>query len=178
FEQEGIGLLHAVLQRERPGDLEAHLARVDAMEAAVGEGGLEVRERVARDDAALRRLAHPLLDGGPEVARDGAADDVRLEDDPCPRGLRLDLEPDVAELSVAAGLPLVASLGGRLPADGLAVRDPGGVHLYLHAALLLQPVDRDLDRGLADRGEDRRVCRVVAAYWERGTLVGSLAQRS
>ena len=147
------------------------------MKAAVGEGGLEVRERIARDDAPLRGLAHALLDGGPEVARDGAADDVRLEDHARPRGLRLDLEPDVAELSVAAGLTLIAALRGRLPADGLAVRDLRGVHLHLHAELLFQPVDRDLDRGFADRREDRLVRRVVAAHVERGILVGQLVQR-
>src|SRR5438128_9988579 len=94
------------------------------MVRAVEERRLEVGERVAGDDALLGLLAHALLDGGEEVLRHRAADDARRVDDAGSRRERLDLEPAVAELAVATGLPLVAALGRRLRADRLAIRDP------------------------------------------------------
>src|SRR5205814_5952163 len=76
-----------------------------------------------------------------------------------------------------AGLPLVAALRLRLPTDRLAVRDARRPHVDLNAELVLQVVHGDLDRRLADRGEDGLVRRVFAADVQRWILVGQLVKR-
>ena len=92
------------------------------MERAVVQRRLEVRQRVAGEDALLGRLADALLDAGEEALGDGAADDPLGELDAAIR-VRLELQPDVAEHPVAAGLLLVAAVDLGLAADRLLVRD-------------------------------------------------------
>src|SRR5881628_2104985 len=75
LEQIRLRVLDAGLQRERPRDLEGHLARVDLVERAVVKHRLEVRQRIAGDHTLQGLLADALLHRGPEVAWDRAADD-------------------------------------------------------------------------------------------------------
>ena len=65
-------------------------------------------KRIAGDGAALQHLAHALLDGGNELAGNGAADDVVDELEAAPRAQRRDAQKHLAELAGAAGLLLVA----------------------------------------------------------------------
>ena len=92
------------------------------MERAVVERRLEVRQRIAGEDALGRRLADALLDAREEALRHGSADDPLGELDATAR-VRLDLQPDVAEHPVAAGLLLVLALDLGLAADRLPVGD-------------------------------------------------------
>ena len=110
---------------------------VDRVEGPVVERGLEVGQRIARDDALGGGLADALLDAREEALRDGAADDPLGELDAAVR-VRLELQPDVAEHPVAAGLLLVPAVDlGRAP-DGLLVRDPGRVRRHGGPELALE----------------------------------------
>src|SRR5256714_7857615 len=78
---------------------------------------------------------------------------------------------------MTAGLTLVSALRLGLAADRLAVRHAGRSHIDLDAELVLQVVDRHLDRRLADGGENRLVRRVFATNMQGRVLVGELVQR-
>src|SRR4029453_3658952 len=81
------------------------------------------------------------------------ADDLLGELHPTAR-VRLDLEPDMTEHPVAAGLLLVAALDpGRAP-DRLLVRDLGRLRHDRCAELALEPLADDRDVGLARRDEE------------------------
>ena len=93
------------------------------MVLAVVEDDPEVDHRIAREEALPADLLDALLDGRDEVARDRAAVDVVHELEVLPAGQRLDLDPAVGELAVAAGLLLVAAVRLGLARDRLAVGD-------------------------------------------------------
>src|SRR5438445_8159920 len=101
------------------------------MDRAVVQDRFEVRERIAGDHTLQRLLPDALLYGGPEVARDRAADDARLEDHARANWQRLDLDEAVTELPMTTGLALVAALSLCLRADRLAVRDARRAHVDL-----------------------------------------------
>ena len=146
----GLALLDALLERHRRGDLERQLVRVDGVERAVVERRLEVRQRVAGDHALGRSLADALLDAREEARGHRAADDLLGELDAAAR-VRLDLEPDVAEHAVAAGLLLVPALDLGRAADRLACRGPAASRHDRRAELALEPLADDRDVGLAGR---------------------------
>src|SRR5204862_7534899 len=127
--------------------LERQLVRIDGMEGAVVEGRLEVREGIARDDALGGRLADALLDAREELPRDRPADDLLGEGDAALR-VRLQLDPDVAEHAVAAGLLLVAAVRLGLAADRFAVGDAGGPGHDRGPELALEPLDDDRRVGI------------------------------
>ena len=93
------------------------------MVLAVVELDAEVDHRVAGEEALPPDLLDALLDGRDEVARDRAAVDVVHELEVLAAGQRLDADPAVGELAVAAGLLLVAAMGLGRARDGLAVGD-------------------------------------------------------
>ena len=149
----GLACVDALLEGHRGRDLERQLVRVDGVERAVVEGRLEVGQRIARDDALGGRLADALLDAREEVAGHRAADDLLGELDAAAR-VRLELDPDVAEHAVAAGLLLVAAVGLGLAPDRLAVRHARRLGHDRRAELALEPLDDDRGVGLAHRDED------------------------
>ena len=102
------------------------------MERPVVEGRLEVDQRVAGEHALGRRLADALLDAREEPARHRPADDLLGELDARARA-RLELDPDVAEHPVAAGLLLVAAVDlGRCRGSSRG-RGPSGVRVAIAA---------------------------------------------
>jgi hypothetical protein len=123
--------------------VERALVGVNLMVRAEDELDAYVYKLVAREEAALHRIADALLDGLDELARDRAARDLVLEDEPF-AGRRLDLQNGVAVLSPPAGLPLVAlfALGGLR--DGLALCDLRLADVGLDAELALHAVIDDL----------------------------------
>src|SRR4051794_6770349 len=112
------------------------------MERPVVQRRPEVRQRVTRDDAALGGFADALLDAGEEALRHRAADDALRELDAA-IGVRLELEPDVAEHPMAAGLLLVAAVDLGLAADRLLVRHLRRVGHDRGPELALEPLDDD-----------------------------------
>src|SRR5439155_14172170 len=92
------------------GDLEGHLRRVDLVERAVDEGGLDVDHRVAGDHAARQRVADALLGRLPELAGHGPTHDLGLELEAAPARQRLESDDRVPVLALAAGLPHESAL--------------------------------------------------------------------
>ncbi len=146
----GLHSMDALLERHRGGDLERQLVRVDRVERAVVERRLEVGQRIAGKDALGGRLADALLDAREEALRHRPADDPLGELDAA-AGVRLELDPDVAEHAVAAGLLLVLALDLGLAADRLPVRDLRRPGHDRGPELALEPLGDDRDVGLADR---------------------------
>ena len=107
----GCAFSAAALKPMRAGDLERHVARVDGVVLAVVEHDAHVDHRVAGEEAFGHGVADALLDGGDEVARDDAADDLVDELEALAARLRLHLDPGVGELAAAAGLLLVLPCG-------------------------------------------------------------------
>src|SRR3546814_5531530 len=87
----------------------------------VEQRDLDVHDRIAGHDAALDRVPQALVDARDEFLRNHAADDVVDELVTLARLLRLDTEPHVAELSLAARLLGVLAFLLDGLADGLAV---------------------------------------------------------
>ena len=65
--------------------------------------------------------------------------------------VRLDLDPDVAEHAVAAGLLLVAAVALGLASDRLLVRHPGRPGHDRGAELALEPLAQNGHVGIAHR---------------------------
>src|SRR5579875_474818 len=111
---------------------------------------------MAGNEAAFERVAHALLYAGDELSWYHAADDSILKDE----GFipiawqRLNLQPDIAELTMTAALALVASVGASLLADRLAVRDARIAHLKINAVLTLDALNHNLDVCLTHAGEE------------------------
>src|SRR5262245_31076341 len=105
-----------------------------------------MHHRVARDEALLARLCDALLDARHVLLRHDAADDLVLEDKILVAiRQRLDLQPNIAELSVATGLLLVAAFRARLLADRLAVGDTAVLAGDLDAEAALHALGGDGD---------------------------------
>src|SRR5215213_8404157 len=176
FEQDGLGLLHRVLERERPGDVERALVGVDLVVRAEDELDLDVHQLVAGEEAALHRVADALLDGLDELARDGAARDLVLEDEALARRGR-DLQLGVAVLAPAARLALVAlDALGRLR-DGLAVGDLRLADVGLDAELALHAVDDNFEVQLAHAGDDGLAGLLVGRDVEAGVFLRQARER-
>ena len=126
-------------------DLEGYAGRVDGVVLAVNEGRLQVDDGVARENAVFDGLSAPLLYGRDVLPGHGATDDLLFELEARAAVHRLNLQPDVPELAVSSGLLLVPVLDLGRHRDRLAVGDPGGFELYLHAELALHLIDGDVD---------------------------------
>jgi hypothetical protein len=84
---------------------------------------------------------------------------------------RLDLEHDVAELAVAAGLLLVAAALGDGLADGLQVADRGGMRFGVDAKAVLKPLHRHAQMHLALPPQHDVVGARIVHHGERGILL-------
>ena len=92
----------------RPAVLERHVGGIDRVIGAVDQRHRDVDHREA-ERAVLERVDDALLDRRDVIARHHAAGDLVLELEAGAARQRLDVEHDVAELAVAAGLLLVAA---------------------------------------------------------------------
>ena len=108
---------------------------------------------IAGEDALCRRVADALLDAGEEALRDRATDHPLGEHDAAFR-VGLQLQPDVPEHPVPAGLLLVSTVDLGRPADRLLVRDARRVGRDGRPELALEPLDDDRGVGLAHRAQD------------------------
>ena len=131
----------------------------------------EVDQREAGEHAARGGLLYALVDGGDELRRDGAADDLVGEQIALAARQRCHADPAVAELALAAGLLLVPPLPLLTRGDRLAVGDLRLRELAGRAVLPLEPRERDVEVALAHTADDRlaRVGHVL--HGERGVLV-------
>ena len=145
--------MDAVLQRHRGRDLERQLVRVHRVERAVIERCPEVGQRIAGENALGRRFPDALLDAGKEPLRHRPADHALGELDAA-IGVRLELEPDIAEHPVAAGLLLVPAVHLGLAADRLLIWHARRVGRDRGSELSLQALDDHRGVRLAHRPQD------------------------
>src|SRR5438445_3716111 len=105
LEQVRLGLLHAVLDRHRTGDVERHLARVNGVVRTIDQRDCDVDHRIAGSDARLNGLADALLDRGYVLPRGAALRALVLEDEPRSRLRGANHDLGVAVLAFASGVP-------------------------------------------------------------------------
>ena len=177
LKQDGAGLGDGGLIREFGGHNERHFAGINRVVAAVQQCGLHADHRVTGQHAVLGGLTDALLDCREEVLRHAAAEHVLGKLD----ALALDgleLDPDVAELAVAAGLFLVAALRLAALADGLTVRHARILERDLDAELILQLGQRDLQMLGAQTADDLLLRLGVDHEPDGGVLLDQAGQRA
>src|SRR5205814_937584 len=103
----------------------------------------EIDHRLA-ERSFLEVLAQAFLDRGDEVARHHAAHDLVGEAEARAARQRPDLDLDVGELAVSAGLALVARVLAGAALDGLAIGDPRRHRLDRDIVTARELLDRDL----------------------------------
>ena len=125
----------------------------------------------------LERVDDALLDRRDVVARHHAAGDLVLELEAGAARQRLDLEHDVAELAVAAGLLLVAAaLRDRL-ADGLAIADRSAGRVDdRHREAIGEPLGGDAQMHLALAPDHHLVGFGIVHDGERRIFLGQLGE--
>src|SRR5262249_12136146 len=124
LEQHRLALGQAFGERNAGRHLERHFRAVDRVVLAVIERDLEVDHRLA-ERSLPEILAQALLARGAEVAWHHAAPDLVDEAETRAARQRLDLDLDVTDLAVTAGLSLVARVLMGAGLDRLAVGYPG-----------------------------------------------------
>ena len=123
------------------------------MVAAVQQGGLQADHRITGQHALFGGKADTLFDGREEILGDAAAEDLFLKDDLLAVA-GLEVDDDIAELAMTAGLLLMAALLLAGLADGLAVGDAGSLQADLDAELVLQLGLDDIQVLLAQTTDD------------------------
>ena len=141
------------------------------MELAVDQGHLDVDHRVPADHAVDHRLDDALLDRRDELVRDRAAEDLALVDEPLTVGEGLDLDRADGVLAVTTALFHVPTGGGRLAADRFPEGDLRGAGDDVDAELALEPLDHDLEVGLAHPVHHGLVGLLVSGDAQRGVLL-------
>ena len=122
------------LDRHRTGDLEGHFRRIDIVIAAVVQRHLDIRHRIAGQNAAFQRFLDTRLGRVDVFLRNPAARDIVLELEAGARRQRLHANLDVAVLAVTAGLLDVPAFGFGVLADGVSAAVPGLNLTNIHQA--------------------------------------------
>ena len=99
-----LRLLEAVLDREDRRHLEREFVRVDVVVAAVDDVDFDIDHRITADDTVEDRLFDALLAGRNVFLRNGAADDLVLDDNALATFARANVDDDVAVLTATTGL--------------------------------------------------------------------------
>ena len=81
LEQDRLGLLESILDRENRRQLERHFVRVDVVIGAVDDVDVDVDHLVAADHAVEHRFFDALLAGRDVFLRNRSADDLVLDRD-------------------------------------------------------------------------------------------------
>ena len=137
LEDDRAGLGHCGLISQLCSHDKGHFGAVHGVVAAVQQGGFQADHGITGQHALLRGKADALFNSREEVLRHAAAEHLLFEDDLfAVAGLEVD--DDIAELAVAAGLLLMTALLLAGLADGLAVGDTRSLEADLHAELILQ----------------------------------------
>ena len=113
----------------------------------------------------------PFLDGGDELPRDRAAEDLVDELELAAARQRLHADLAVAELAVAAGLLLVAAVSVDARRDGLAIGDARRLQVHFDAEPPLQLRDGDLDVELPLAGQEQLVGLRIAGVADGAVLL-------
>src|SRR6185312_15140875 len=123
--------------------LERRIRRVDGVIGAVDQRHREIDHGKAKRPG-FEEIDDALLDRWNEIPRHHAAADAILEKKTRTARQGLDLEHDVAELAMPAGLALVAAALRRGSLDGLLIGDLWTVGVELQAVFRRELLHRDL----------------------------------
>src|SRR5581483_11339612 len=134
------------------GDFKGLRRRVNRVVFSIDQGYFDVYQRVARDEAALERLAHAFFDAWDELVRNDAAHDFVFKNESffAAHRQRLDLQPHITKLAVTAALSLMATVSAGLLANGFAVRDALIACFQVNPVFAFDALERDLQVGLSD----------------------------
>ena len=159
------------------GHNERHFAGIHRVIAAVQQGGFQADHRVTGQHTVLGRLADALFNSGEEVLRYAAAEHVLGKLDVLALD-RLELDPDITELAVAASLLLVAALGLAALADGLAVGHARGFQRDLDTELILQLGKGDFQMLGAQAADDLLLGLGIDHEGDGGIFLNQAGQRA
>lgn len=125
---------------------------IDGVELAVVNLDLNARHRIASDGTVFECVADSFLDRGHELSWDRAADGgvYELEAGVVVDWERLDAEVDLAKLTCAAGLFLVAVVAFAFGRDGFFVGDARGLCDELDAHLVFELFEDNAEMELAE----------------------------
>ena len=154
LKEDGAGLIE-LLEREAGSGLERHFRGVNRVVGTVVQFRGQAYYREAGENALLDVVAKALFNGGDKVARYYAADNGIFEDELGIGGIVVgtELDNNVTELAVSAGLLLMASAYVDLLADGLTVRNFGILKDALYAELGCKLLRGNFDVEFAETGE-------------------------
>src|SRR3990172_7647164 len=145
--------------------------------ASSDESDLDVDHGVAADGPRLQRVLDAALRRPDVLLRDGAADDLVLEDEAAAARQGLHLQEDDAVLAAAARLAHEAALRLDGARKRLAVGDLWPADVGVDAELAQHPVDDDLQVQLAHAGDERLARLLLEVRLEGRVLLRQLAQR-
>jgi len=153
--EEDRGCLIQLLERKAGSGLERHFRGVNGMVGTVMQFSGETYYREACENTLLDVVAKALFNCGDEVARYNAADNCIFEDELGVGGIVVGTEFDnnVTELTMSAGLLLVAAANVDLLADGLTVRNFGILQDALYAELGSKLLGGNFDVQLAQTAQ-------------------------
>ena len=147
------------------------------MVAAVQQGGLQADHRITGQHTLFCGQTNALFNGREEVLRDTAAEDLFLKDDLLAVA-GLEVDDDIAELAMTAGLLLMTALLLAGLADGLAVGDAGSLQADLDAELVLQLGLDDVQMLLTQTTDDLLVSLGVVLVAQGGVFFHQAGQRT
>ena len=138
FQEDRLGFRYGFLEGLSGSDFEGHFRRIDRMIGTIGQGNFDVDHGEAGDEAFFQGFTDAFFNGRDVLFRYGAAKDLIDEFKGFACRQRLDVQEDVAELTVAAALFLVFAFGCRLALDGFTIRD---VNVFLFGFDTVFPFD-------------------------------------
>ena len=154
LKQNGGGFGHGCLVSEVGSGLERDFGGVNGVIGTVIKDGLEVDDGITGERTVQAGFAQTLFHGGEEVLGDGAAEDFLGEDHLFGLLIRLKADPNVTELTAAAGLLLMATLLLDGLADLFTVGNARRVKLGIHAEAALELGAQNVDLNIACAGND------------------------
>src|ERR1043165_7444038 len=176
LQQYRLGLSHCILERERTGDVERALIRVDFVIITKHEPHLDVYQLVTGEEATPHRVANAVLNRLDVLLRNRATRDLVLKHETL-TGSGFDLDLDVAELTTTASLFLVDFLAGRRLRDRFAIGHLRLADIRLDAKLALHAIDDDLEVQLTHAGDDRLAGFGIGGNVERRIFLRETIQR-
>ena len=127
---------------------------------------LDIRHRIARQNALLHGFAQALFHRGNELSRHRAADDRVHKFELSVRRTRLETDIDHAELPRAARLFFMFAFGFRRPADRLFIRDLGFSQIDFATEFRFQFLAKDFELGLALPANDHFARFLILFHFE------------
>ena len=151
----GFAFFAPALKGDRACDLERHFGRIDVVVRAVKQLHFYILNRIARENTVLHRFLNADGYRFDELPRHRAADDRIFKFVSLAFFVRLELDPDMAKLSFAAGLADEFSFGLNFLADRFFVRNLRTPDVRFDLEFTLHAVDDNFEMKFAHSADDR-----------------------